>query len=81
MMVKLQKNFSNKFINSGLDRINEIWGLEAGLMLDNLYAGTDDCIGLFNGVSSIIDFKTSKKIKKRVDWRLFFAGLCICQCS
>jgi genome maintenance exonuclease 1 len=64
---QIAKNISNKFIDSGLDRINEIWGLEAGLMLDNLYAGTADCIGIFNGVSSIIDFKTSKKIKKR-EW-------------
>jgi genome maintenance exonuclease 1 len=36
-------------------------------MLDGLYAGTADCVGLVNGVPSIIDFKTAKKIKKR-EW-------------
>ena len=35
--------------------------------MDGLYAGTADCIGLVNGVPSIIDFKTAKKIKRR-EW-------------
>lgn len=30
-------------------------------------AGTTDCIGEWNGVPSVIDFKTSKKLKKR-EW-------------
>ena len=38
-----------------------------GLILDGLYAGTADCIGLVNGIPSIIDFKTAKKIKRR-EW-------------
>jgi hypothetical protein len=58
---------TKKFISDGLNSINEIWGLEVGLILDGLYAGTADCVGLVNGVPSIIDFKTAKKIKKR-EW-------------
>lgn len=58
---------TKKFISDGLNSINEIWGLEVGLILDGLYAGTADCVGLVNGIPSIIDFKTAKKIKKR-EW-------------
>ena len=63
----LAKNISNKFIKDALKGITEIWGLEVGLILDNLYAGTADCVGLYREIPTLIDFKTAKKIKKR-DW-------------
>jgi genome maintenance exonuclease 1 len=63
----LAKNISDKFIKDGLNGITEIWGLEVGLLLDNLYAGTADCVGEYEGVPTLIDFKTAKKIKKR-EW-------------
>jgi hypothetical protein len=63
----LAKKITNKFVSHGLLGISEVWGLEVALILDNLYAGTADCIGMFNGVPSIIDFKTAKKIKRR-EW-------------
>ena len=63
----IAKKIAHKFINDGLKNITEIWGLEVGLVLDNLYAGTADCIGEYNSTPTLIDFKTAKKIKKR-DW-------------
>jgi len=63
----LAKNISDKFIKDGLNGITEIWGLEVGLLLDDLYAGTADCVGEYEGVPTLIDFKTAKKIKKR-EW-------------
>ena len=63
----MAKNISHKFVNDALDGITEIWGLEVGLILDNLYAGTADCVGLYKNIPTLIDFKTAKKIKKR-DW-------------
>ena len=63
----LAKNITNKFIKDALKGITEIWGLEVGLILDNLYAGTADCVGLYKDIPTLIDFKTAKKIKKR-DW-------------
>ena len=63
----MAKNISHKFVNDALYGITEIWGLEVGLILDNLYAGTADCVGLYKNVPTLIDFKTAKKIKKR-DW-------------
>ena len=63
----IAKKISHKFIDIGLNNITEIWGLESGLVLDNLYAGTADCIGEYNSIPTLIDFKTAKKIKKR-EW-------------
>ena len=63
----IAKNITNKFIIDGLNGIDEVWGLEVGLILDKLYAGTADCVGIYNGVPTLIDFKTAKRIKKR-EW-------------
>ena len=63
----IAKKISHKFVDTGLNNITEIWGLESGLVLDNLYAGTADCIGEYNSIPTLIDFKTAKKIKKR-EW-------------
>ncbi len=63
----IAQSITKKFINDGLSSIDEAWGLEVGLILDGLYAGTADCIGLVNNTPSIIDFKTAKKIKRR-EW-------------
>ena len=63
----LAKKISEKIIKEGLKGITDIWGLEVGLLLDNLYAGTADCVGEYEGIPTLIDFKTAKKIKKR-EW-------------
>ena len=63
----LAERMSEKFIKSGLGSITEVWGLEVGLILDGLYASTADCVGKINGVPSLIDFKTARKMKKR-EW-------------
>lgn len=48
-----------------LDRINNIYLQEAALYSDNLeIAGRVDCIAEFDGVLSIIDFKTAAEPKK-----------------
>ena len=53
-----------------LKNINNILGLEERLCSKSLgLAGTADCIGDYNGVPSVIDFKTSSK-KKDDDWIL-----------
>lgn len=54
-------------IKEGLSQVDEVWGVEVGLMAEGLYAGTTDCVGIFNGKPAIIDFKTAKKIKKK-EW-------------
>ena len=63
----MARDMLNVMIAKGLSQVDEIWGVEVALLAKGLYAGTSDAVGMFNGVESIIDFKTSKKIKKR-EW-------------
>ena len=50
------------------DRIGSIYAQEAPLYSDHLgLAGRVDCVGEFDGKLSIIDFKTSRKLKKK-EW-------------
>lgn len=49
-----------------LNNINNIYALESGLYSDYLKsAGTVDCIAEYNNELSVIDFKTSKRIKSK----------------
>lgn len=56
-----------------LNKINNILGQEKVLYSDKLkVAGRVDCIADYDGISSIIDFKTSKKIKSEEDIQSYF---------
>jgi hypothetical protein len=56
-----------------LDRIDNIHALESPLYSDYLkVAGTVDCIAEYEGNLSIIDFKTSSRVKKRDDIHNYF---------
>ena len=63
----MAKRMSKKLIDDALVNISEVYGLEVHLVLNKLYAGTADCIGVIDGKDTIIDFKTSKRIKKK-EW-------------
>ncbi len=63
----MAKTMVDEMVDKGLSQVDEMWGVEVGLIAQGLYAGTADGIGMFNGEPSIIDFKTAKKIKKR-EW-------------
>ena len=53
-------------IKPHLDRIDNISCLETWLYSDHLQvAGTVDCIAEYDGVRSVIDFKTSSKPKRK----------------
>ena len=57
-----------------LNRINNIHYQEQALWSERLeMAGRVDCIAEFDGVLSVIDFKTSKRIKTREDITDYFA--------
>lgn len=54
--------------------IGKIFGLEVALYSRHLgLAGRCDCIAEFDGVPSIIDFKTSKRVKKKENISNYFA--------
>jgi len=56
-----------------LDNIDNIWYQECALYSDTLkVAGRVDCIGEYNGVLSVIDFKTSSRVKKKEDITSYF---------
>ena len=56
------------------EHIGYIFGLEVALYSDHLgIAGRCDCVAQFNGVPSIIDFKTSRYIKKKEKISNYFA--------
>ena len=60
-------------MKSTLDRINNIHCLESFLFSHELgLAGQVDCIAEFDGVLSVIDFKTSKRLKKKADINSYF---------
>ena len=57
-----------------LDDVGTIFGLEVPLYSHHLgLAGRCDCIAQYNGVPSIIDFKTSRYIKKKEKISNYFA--------
>jgi len=57
-------------------RIGKIFGLESPLYSAHLrVAGRCDCVAEFDGVPSIIDFKTSKRVKKKENISNYFAQM------
>ncbi len=59
------KRMAEEIIDNGLkNKLNEIWGAEATLYYPGKYAGTADCIGVYEGRETIIDFKQANKPKK-----------------
>jgi ATP-dependent exoDNAse (exonuclease V) beta subunit len=64
---------ANDMANVLRARAGIIKGIEVGLWSDKLkLAGRADCLGLFDGFMSIIDFKTSKWTKKAEDIEGYF---------
>jgi len=58
-------------------RIGTVYGQELPLYSDHLgVAGRVDCVALFDGVISIIDYKTSKKTKKKSWIEQYFMQEC-----
>ena len=56
--------------------IGKIFGLETALYSRHLgMAGRCDCIAEFDGVPSIIDFKTSRRVKKKENITNYFAQM------
>ncbi len=59
------KRMAEEIIDNGLkDKLNEVWGTEATVYYPGKYAGTADCIGVYEGRETILDFKQSNKPKK-----------------
>jgi len=58
------------------ERLGTIFGLEVPLYSSHLgLAGRVDCVAEFDGVPSIVDFKTSKRVKKKEHISNYFAQM------
>ena len=63
-----------KTIEPFFERVDNVQGVELALYSDHFgIAGRTDCIAEFDGVLSVIDYKTSNKIKKKEWCEKFFA--------
>ena len=63
-----EKKMSEVILNQALEiKLNEIWGCETPLFYPESHAGTTDLCGIYDEKESIIDFKSSTKMKKR-EW-------------
>ena len=59
------------------EKLDNVWMQEVFLYSDKLRcAGQVDCIGEWEGVLSIIDFKTSRRVKKAEDITNYFIQMC-----
>ena len=58
---------ANVIIDNGLNDVSEVWGSEVSLYYPELYAGTTDLVGVFKGAPAIMDFKQSRRLKKK-EW-------------
>lgn len=67
MIYKLARGMADTIIGRGLSQVDSVWGYEVNLYYPGLYAGTADLIGTYKGIPALMDYKNSKKIKKR-EW-------------
>jgi genome maintenance exonuclease 1 len=58
---------ASKIKHQAFPNITEVWGSEVNLYMPNMYAGTADLVGTYNGKPAIFDFKQANK-KKKVEW-------------
>ena len=58
---------ANVIIDNELTDVSEVWGSEVSLHYPELYAGTTDLVGVYKGAPAIMDFKQSRRLKKK-EW-------------
>lgn len=64
-------------LKTKLNKIQEVWGQEVALFSNKIgVAGRCDCIAYYKGKPSIIDYKTSSKIKDKNDIEDYYLQLC-----
>lgn len=61
----MARKMADTIIEHGLSNVEEVWGIEQVLYIENQYAGTADLIGTHEGVPAIMDYKTTKRPKSR----------------
>lgn len=67
LIQQMAHKMANVIIDNGLTGIDEVWGSEINLFYPELYAGTTDLVGVYKGEPCIMDFKQSRRLKKK-EW-------------
>ena len=70
-----------KLIETFFPHVKEVWGAEIPLYFPEKYAGTADCIGIYRGEESIIDFKQTNRMKQRAWIEDYFIQLAAYACA
>jgi len=66
--VHVQANkMADVIIQNGLCNMTEIWAMEQSLYFPELYSGTTDLVGVYNGKPAVCDYKQTNKPKK-AEW-------------
>jgi len=59
------KKMAEEIIDNGIKKnLSEVWGVEATLYYPGKFAGTADCLGIYNNRESVLDFKQKNKAAK-----------------
>ncbi len=64
---KQSHSMAGVIVSQGLSKCSEFWGTEISLYYPEIYAGTTDLVGVYEGQPAIMDFKQTNKPKKR-EW-------------
>ena len=70
-----------RLIEEFFPHVDEVWGTEAPLYYPFRYAGTTDCVAVYKGKPSIIDFKQTNKMKQRKWIDDYFVQLAAYACA
>ena len=70
-----------RLIEEFFPHVEEVWGTESPLYYPFRYAGTSDCIGVYRGNPSIIDFKQTVRMKPRKWIDDYFTQLAAYACA
>lgn len=54
---------ADQIITKGLPKVDKVWGMEVGLYFPGLFAGTTDLVGVHDGVETVMDHKSAKKMR------------------
>ena len=58
---------ADQIILNGLSKVNEVWAMEQSLYFPELYSGTTDLVGVYDGEPAVMDHKQTNKPKK-LEW-------------
>lgn len=75
MVRQMAGSMADVIIKHGLSDVEEVWGIEVGLYLPSLYAGTTDLIGVYKGRPAIMDYKNARRMKTLAQIGNYFAQL------